>query len=251
MEQLQAPSGSHLGQEPATGGFGAGAGPAPTTAEPEAVPGASPRSAGGSGTEAGAEGRTVSKSRTLSWVGADNRCPSAMSVPTIADGLLAQLVRTAHRCPAAGAGTGGGGLALKFTVSISFMAIIYTYFTQHLVSLYSICADAAMCGDACSGGLANVGTACAPRVGRVARGSDCPRNMRTENCWRNRPWTVCRPRPDPFRRRNPPGENRPRRVAWRRAAGRLRRRLRRGLLGAQAPGSPGVPGPRRGRRVAP
>ena len=63
MEQLQAPPGSHLGQEPASGGFAAGAGPAPTTAEPEPVPGASPRPAGGSGTEAGAEGRTVSKSR--------------------------------------------------------------------------------------------------------------------------------------------------------------------------------------------
>ena len=59
MEQLQAPPGSHLGQEPATGGFAAGAGPAPTAPEREPVPGASPRSAGGSGTEAGAEGRTV------------------------------------------------------------------------------------------------------------------------------------------------------------------------------------------------
>ena len=65
MEQLQAPPGSDLGQEPATGGFGAGAGPAPTATATEAgpVPGATPRSAGGSGTEAGAEGRTVSKSR--------------------------------------------------------------------------------------------------------------------------------------------------------------------------------------------
>ena len=63
MEQLQAPPGSHLRHEPASGGFAAGAGPAPTAAEPEPVPGANPRSAGGSGAEAGAEGRTVSKSR--------------------------------------------------------------------------------------------------------------------------------------------------------------------------------------------
>ena len=60
MEQLQAPPGSNLGQEPAKGWFAPGAGRAPA-AEP--VPGASPRSAGRSGTEAGAEGRTVSKSR--------------------------------------------------------------------------------------------------------------------------------------------------------------------------------------------
>ena len=59
MEQLQAPPGTHLRHEPATGGFGAGVGPAPTTAAESPPRSRSPRFTGGSGTE----GRTVSKSR--------------------------------------------------------------------------------------------------------------------------------------------------------------------------------------------
>ena len=59
MEQLQAPPGTHLRHEPATGGFSAGAGPAPTTAAESPPRSRSPRFTGGSGTE----GRTVSKSR--------------------------------------------------------------------------------------------------------------------------------------------------------------------------------------------
>ena len=61
MEQLQAPPGSNLGQEPAKGWFAPGAGRAPA-AEP--VPGASPRSAGRSGTEAGAEVSTAEQNRS-------------------------------------------------------------------------------------------------------------------------------------------------------------------------------------------
>ena len=153
-----------------------------------------------------------------------------------------------------GAGTGTGGTG-RFSVGIHR---IHTLFGENAYQFHTKCCRFAT--DLCGRGdvlRCMPGRPCEPRHGmRTGRRAGRARvrlstRQADENCRRNRPWTVCRPRPDPFRRRNPPGESRRRRVAWRRAAGRLRRRRRRSLLGAQATGSPGVPGPRRGRRVAP
>ena len=63
MEQLQAPRSAHLRQERPPGGLAPGAGAVPRAAEAAWVRDAHPWSTGGCGTEAGADGRTVSKSR--------------------------------------------------------------------------------------------------------------------------------------------------------------------------------------------